>query len=153
MKECPDKKTEKRMKIIETAYRLFQQKSVSSTAVDDVVKAAGIARGTFYLYFKDKSDLLEQIILFKSTETMRQLLTEAQRRLDSKEVPFTEIAGSFIDMYIDFLVLHADVLAVVTKNISSCLKLFPSFYDKEIEAVYNKITAVSYTHLTLPTKA
>ena len=140
MKECPDKKTEKRMKIIETAYRLFQQKSVSSTAVDDVVKAAGIARGTFYLYFKDKSDLLEQIILFKSTETMRQLLTEAQRRFDSKEVPFTEIAGSFIDMYIDFLVLHADVLAVVTKNISSCLKLFPSFYDKEIEAVYNKIT-------------
>lgn len=139
MKECTDKKTEKRMKIIETGYRLFQQKSVSSTAIDDVVKAAGIARGTFYLYFKDKSDLLEQIILYKSTETMRLLLNEVQSTLDVGNAPLVEVAAAFIDKYIDFLLAHKDVLAVVTKNISSCMKLFPSFYDKEIAAVYDGI--------------
>lgn len=139
MKECADKKNEKRMKIIETAYRLFQQKSVSSTAVDDVVKAAGIARGTFYLYFKDKSDLLEQIILFKSTEAMKLLLEEAEARFDSENASLAEMSSGFVDMYIDFLTAHSDVLAVVTKNISSCLKLLPAFYDKSIEAVYNRI--------------
>lgn len=139
MKKCVEKKTEKKMKIIETAYRLFQQKSVGSTAVDDVVKAAGIARGTFYLYFKDKSDLLEQIILFKSTETMKLLLEEADARFDDGNTSLTDIASAFVDMYIDFLIAHKDVLAVVTKNISSCLKLLPAFYDKGIETVYEKI--------------
>ena len=139
MKEYADRKNEKRMKIIETAYRLFQQKSVSSTAVDDVVKAAGIARGTFYLYFKDKSDLLEQIILFKSTEAMKLLLEEADMRFDDKNASLCDIAAGFIDMYIDFLAAHSDILAVVTKNISSCLKLLPAFYDKSIEAVYDRI--------------
>ena len=43
------KKLEKRIKILETAFSLFKQKSVGSTAIDDVVKATGIARGTFYL--------------------------------------------------------------------------------------------------------
>lgn len=139
--ECTDKKTEKRMKIIETGYRLFQQKSVSSTAVDDVVKAAGIARGTFYLYFKDKSDLLEQIILFKSTEAMRLLFNDAQTDVSVENASLTDVAAAFIDKYIDFLIAHEDVLMVVTKNISSCLKLLPSFYDKELETVYNRIIA------------
>ena len=139
--ECTDKKTEKRMKIIETGYRLFQQKSVNSTAVDDVVKAAGIARGTFYLYFKDKSDLLEQIILFKSTEAMRLLFNDAQTDVSVENASLTDVAAAFIDKYIDFLIAHEDVLMVVTKNISSCLKLLPSFYDKELETVYNRIIA------------
>lgn len=134
-----DKKTEKRLKIIETGYRLFQQKSVDSTAIDDVVKAAGIARGTFYLYFKDKSDLLEQIILFKSTEAMKELLLTARDRLSNENYTAAQMADEFIDMYIDFLVDHKDVLAVVTKNIASCMRLFPSFYDKDIDNIYLSI--------------
>lgn len=76
MNTAKDKKLEKKMKIIETAFSLFQQNTVSATAIDDVVKSAGIARGTFYLYFKDKSDLLEQIIMYKSTECMRIMLRD-----------------------------------------------------------------------------
>ena len=76
MSEISNKKMEKRMKILESAFSLFLEKSVAATAVDDIVKASGIARGTFYLYFKDKSDLLEQIIMYKSMESIKRLLAE-----------------------------------------------------------------------------
>ena len=63
-----EKKLEKKQKILETAYNLFMTKTVGATAVDDVVKAAGIARGTFYLYFKDKYDLMDRIIAHKNNK-------------------------------------------------------------------------------------
>ena len=42
-----------------------------ATAIDEVVKKAGVAKGTFYLYFHDKYDLLDQIVLYKSTVLVR----------------------------------------------------------------------------------
>lgn len=134
-----EKKLEKKKKILETAYNLFKTNSVSATAVDDVVKAAGIARGTFYLYFKDKSDLLEQIILFKSTESMKQLILAAENEIAEKLLDFPDGCRLFVNMYMDFLTAHKDVLAVVTKNLSSCLKMYPEFYDKEAENMFGII--------------
>ena len=55
MAALQEKKLEKKRKILENAYQLFKSKNIYNTAIDDIVKASGIARGTFYLYFKDKS--------------------------------------------------------------------------------------------------
>lgn len=144
-----EKKLEKKQKILETAYNLFMTKTVGATAVDDVVKAAGIARGTFYLYFKDKSDLLEQIILFKSTESMKQLIVSAKNDIEEKGLDIFESSRLFINMYIDFLLVHKDILAVVNKNISSCMRMYPSFYDKEAEELFGyivgKFTSVGFS--------
>ena len=130
---------QKKQKILETAYTLFKNNSVGATAVDDVVKAAGIARGTFYLYFKDKSDLLEQMIMFKSTETMVQLLQSVKAHADENKLDLYESSRLFMEMYIDFLLEHRDILIVITKNISSCLRMYPSFYNKEAEELFEHI--------------
>lgn len=61
-----EKKLAKKIRLLNAAYELFGSKGVNMTAVDEVVKLAGVAKGTFYLYFKDKYDLLDQIILAKS---------------------------------------------------------------------------------------
>lgn len=144
-----EKKLEKKQKILETAYNLFMTKTVGATAVDDVVKAAGIARGTFYLYFKDKSDLLEQIILFKSTESMKQLIVAVKNDIEEKGMGIFESARLFSNMYIDFLLAHKDILAVVNKNISSCMRMYPNFYDKEAEELFGyiveKFTSVGFS--------
>ena len=60
-----EKKLAKKISLLNAAYELFGSKGVNMTAVDDVVRLAGVAKGTFYLYFKDKYDLLDQIILAK----------------------------------------------------------------------------------------
>lgn len=131
-----NKKIEKKMRILNTAFALFQQNTVGATAIDDIVKSAGIARGTFYLYFKDKSDLLEQIILYKSTECMRTMMKNVLARTKEEQLSFPELARVILNEYINFLIDHRDVLMVLTKNISSCLRGLPEFYDKEIEYYY-----------------
>lgn len=139
MSEIANKKMEKRMKILESAFSLFQEKSVAATAIDDIVKASGIARGTFYLYFKDKSDLLEEIIMYKSMESIKKLLSATTQKIQEENLPFTDICQLFIDDYIDFLVMNKDILAVLQKNISSCLKVLPNLGDEEIARYYYRI--------------
>ena len=60
MSKISEKQQNKRTSILDAAYELFIEKSFKNTSIDDVVKSAGIAKGTFYLYFKDKHDLMER---------------------------------------------------------------------------------------------
>jgi len=43
--------------ILEAAEKLFAQKGFYSTTVGEIAEKAGIAKGTIYLYFRDKRDL------------------------------------------------------------------------------------------------
>lgn len=132
------KKLEKKMKIIDTAFSLFKNSSVNSTAIDDIVKAAGIARGTFYLYFKDKNDLLEQIIIYKSTESIKAVIKNTFSPDIAREKDFFEMIRSFLNCFIDFLIAEKEILPVVTKNLSSCIKNLPDIHDKEIQVFYEQ---------------
>lgn len=51
------KKTEAR--ILEAALQVFAEKGPDAPVIDDFIKAAGIARGTFYNYYSNTSQLLE----------------------------------------------------------------------------------------------
>lgn len=44
-------------KITKHALKIFAQKGYFRTTVDDIAQATGVAKGTVYLYFKDKQDL------------------------------------------------------------------------------------------------
>jgi AcrR family transcriptional regulator len=48
----------KRAELATVAARVFVERGVARTAVSDIVRAAGIAQGTFYLYFESKDDLV-----------------------------------------------------------------------------------------------
>lgn len=57
---------EERMQAIRAAaLDVFAAKGFAAARLDDVAAAAGVAKGTIYLYFKSKEDLLEAIV--KST--------------------------------------------------------------------------------------
>lgn len=47
--------------LLASAARLFREKGVRAVSVDDIVQGAGVAKGTFYLYFKIKDDLLAKL--------------------------------------------------------------------------------------------
>lgn len=46
-----------RKKIYEKAKELFSKYGYEAVSIDDIVKAAGVARGSFYVYFLSKEDL------------------------------------------------------------------------------------------------
>lgn len=51
----------RRAEILSIANQLFQSKGYSKTAVDEIVRQAGIAKGTFYHYFKSKEEILDAL--------------------------------------------------------------------------------------------
>lgn len=53
---------ERRNEILDTASRLFATKGYAKSTVNDILDAIGIAKGTFYYYFKSKEDVLDGII-------------------------------------------------------------------------------------------
>jgi TetR/AcrR family fatty acid metabolism transcriptional regulator len=57
--------TDKREAILKAATRVFAQNGFFNAQVADVAKAAGVAAGTVYLYFRSKDDLL--VSLFERT--------------------------------------------------------------------------------------
>ena len=42
--------------LIAAAMTVFSEKGVSAASVDDIVQSAGVAKGTFYLYFATKDE-------------------------------------------------------------------------------------------------
>lgn len=53
---------DKRYRIQNAAITLFQEQGVESTSVNEIVKKANVAKGTFYVYYKDKNALISQIL-------------------------------------------------------------------------------------------
>jgi TetR/AcrR family transcriptional repressor of nem operon len=49
-------------KILDNAQKLFNRRGFGAVSIDDVMSAAGLTRGSFYTYFKSKSDLYAQSV-------------------------------------------------------------------------------------------
>jgi AcrR family transcriptional regulator len=56
------KKAERRQHILNQARDVFARRGFHAAKIDEIVAAAGIARGTFYLYFEDKRGIFEEIL-------------------------------------------------------------------------------------------
>ena len=58
----------KKEKIMEAALKIFKEKGADKTSVRDIMIEAGFGLGTFYLYYTDKNDLQEKMVLNIATE-------------------------------------------------------------------------------------
>lgn len=52
----------RRAQLVEAAGRAFAEQGVTSTSVADIVRTAGVAQGTFYLYFQTKDDVIVAVV-------------------------------------------------------------------------------------------
>jgi AcrR family transcriptional regulator len=64
----PDRTTQPRRRssrrrddLVDAAVRAFAVNGVAGTSVDDIVRAAGVAKGTFYLYFESRDDVVNAV--------------------------------------------------------------------------------------------
>jgi TetR/AcrR family fatty acid metabolism transcriptional regulator len=74
---------EKRDAILKAATRVFASRGFFNAQVADVARAAGVAAGTVYLYFRSKDDLLVSIF----ERTMREAIAEGRAALDGVDDP------------------------------------------------------------------
>lgn len=107
------KKKEKETQLFKAAYELFTTKGANNTAIDDIVKKAGVAKGTFYLYFKDKYDIINKLILQKSNKIIKEAFVEMKKK------ELTEIGDMtifFIDYVINYFKENKLSLKLINKN-------------------------------------
>ncbi len=52
---------ERRSELVHAALKVFEQKGYSKATVSEIVKEAGVAQGTFYIYFQSKQDMLDAV--------------------------------------------------------------------------------------------
>lgn len=109
------KKQLKEKELFLSAYNLFVQNGIEKTSIDDIAKNAGVAKGTFYLYFNDKYDLLNKLILQKSNEIIKEGLAKTH---DLGSEDFRERTLFFIDYIINYLKDNSSLLKLINKNIS-----------------------------------
>ena len=83
-------------RVINAAVKIFAKKGFYRTTVEDIAHAAGVAKGTLYLYFKDKESLY-LATLEKHFDRAVMVLTEIETTDQSAEEKMRNIAAQFID--------------------------------------------------------
>ncbi|MBC7870367.1 MAG: TetR/AcrR family transcriptional regulator [Chitinophagaceae bacterium] len=125
--------TARRTQILEAAAKVFAEKGFHPTTIKDVAKAAGIADGTIYNYFENKTALLFGI-LDRMTET-------AQQDVDLSDVTDLDFR-SFLKVYLrhPLMALKADnfeLFRVVISEIMVNQELRTLYYQKILEPTLN----------------
>lgn len=83
------KKTERRQQLIDAAMTAFGAKGYHGTQVADIIKEAGVARGTFYLYFDSKRDIFDAVV-----QSIYRRVQEVIRPINKED--FTKVPGEIL---------------------------------------------------------
>jgi AcrR family transcriptional regulator len=80
-----DPRTRKRLRILKAATEHFTRHGYRKANMSEIAHSAGVAKGTLYLYFKTKSDLLIHAIAEEKRQYMSHLLPILTEELPAKE--------------------------------------------------------------------
>jgi AcrR family transcriptional regulator len=62
MSPRPDVSDERKSQILNAAERVFTKKGIDLARMDDIAEETGLSKGTLYLYFKSKDELVISIL-------------------------------------------------------------------------------------------
>lgn len=85
-----DKLAGRRQRIIRAAREILSQESLNGTSIKSIAKKAGIATGTFYLYFTNKDALIETVV----QEMYQELLDLIKEERSQYELVFDKLKAS-----------------------------------------------------------
>ena len=69
----------KESRLLNTAFKLFTEKGIKDTSIQEIVDNADVGKGTFYLYFKDKYEIRDILIAKKSHKLFYDALTNLRK--------------------------------------------------------------------------
>jgi AcrR family transcriptional regulator len=107
----------RRTELAEVALRLWAEKGFDATSVAAIAAAAGMSKGTFYLYFPSKQALLEDVLRRYSLLPNIQSLVETMT-----DLPFEEAVASFVRQAWRHLSEHRDLVLLALRELPSHLE-------------------------------
>jgi AcrR family transcriptional regulator len=146
MPSVEENKLKKRNKILDAAYNLFAKNGINTTPIDEVVKCAGVAKGTFYLYFHDKYDLMDQIILYKSAAIIKSVIAQMKNiNTDNKMEAIDQLTffvDAIVDAIIDYMIENKEMLSVISEKSSILYSLIIDNGDDNIKLDFDYLTDI-----------
>ena len=106
------KKEEKKKNILDAAYKLFTTNGVSNTSISMICQKAGIAKGTFYLYFHDKEDVLRNLVKKMSFDILKDAHDESLK----ENTDFINTVIYMANYLIELFKNDKDTLLVIKKD-------------------------------------
>lgn len=108
-------KDRKRERLLAESYKLFTEKDINTCSVSTIAHRAGIAKGTFYLYFSDKYELLNALVLEKSSDILSKAMNASVALPNGK---ISDRAIFIVNYVIEFFINNKKVLKLIDKNLS-----------------------------------
>jgi len=93
---------DRRERIVDNATELFAAKGYHGTTIDEIVQATGIAKGTFYVYFDSKEEILVEVIKRLIENTLARIESKLGKGERKGLVSRIEIKGQeMLDLYLE----------------------------------------------------
>lgn len=128
---------DKRIRILDAAIKVFAERGFHSATVAEIAKAAGVADGTIYLYFKGKDDLLLRLF----DEKMTELLAEARAALaDEPDAPSR--LRRFIQLHLSVVERHPDLASVLIVELRQSAQFLKAADRNKLAAYIDLIAEV-----------
>jgi len=129
---------DKRERILKAAIKVFARKGFYATRVSEIAKAAGVADGTIYLYFKNKDDVL--ISIFE--DRIGKLIEVLQQEVAARDTVEDKIRG-VVEVQLGLLEGSRDLAEVVTVNLRQSSRLLKQYatplFTRYLEVIANVI--------------
>src|ERR1700674_1552556 len=120
---------ERREAIIAAALDEFSVRGFAATRLDDVARRAGVAKGTIYLYFRDKESLFQELV-----RVMVHPLVGAITTAPLHDLPIRAVVEMIVDVFVNeiFGTRRKDVLRLIIAEGPRFPKLAEFYYHEVI---------------------
>ena len=128
----------KKTAIIHSAIEVFQEQGIEKTKISDIVKRAGIAQGTFYLYFPSKLSLMPAIAEVMVAKTM-----DIVKRTVNDQDAYPKQFEQMVDAIYEVNKEYYEILAVIYSGLASTehIREWESVYAPFYEWISEKLEA------------
>ena len=133
------RQAERRQSILEAALDEFAARGFAASRLDDVAARAGVAKGTIYLYFRDKESLFQELV--------RTLLSPLIGTLIDghlADLPIRAVGEAIADLFVReiFGTRRKDVIRLIIAEGPRFPKLAEFYYHEVIERVLPAMRAI-----------
>ena len=131
------KQEEKRVRILESAARVFAREGFYNAKIKDVAQEAGVAHGTVYLYFDGKDDLLISLFRESLSELVRYVQSEIQKEKNAEDK-----LRRMISLQIELIETNPELTALMLVEFPQTGKFLSSDSINELAAYIDMIANI-----------
>ncbi len=106
-------KSERRTELLEVGRRILAEKGFEATTISEIVASAGVAQGTFYLYFSSKIALVAAL-----NQEMNEQIVSAVQDATAQEHTAAEIVGAGVTASFRQIERYRDILSILHSQVA-----------------------------------